>query len=144
MKGTWQTDSGGSGSTGGGLLILAAAVVIAAVAVPVIHALTALLEVVLVGVFSVAGLGIAGGIGYAAWRRQHPAALPLWRVDPDAAAAEAIRTRQQAQLPAGAQRQGLPPSQVHNHQHLHLHGLSPEQVAEIIRDTRSNGGTDAR
>ena len=70
MKGTWQTDSS---STGPPLLVVAVAVVAAAVAGPVVHAAEAVVKILLIAAVVLAGLAVAGLVGYVAWRARTPA-----------------------------------------------------------------------
>ena len=134
----------GHGPSGlGELVVLAFGVILAADILA--RALTLLLIVLAVA----GGLLLIGFIGYAvaACRRYHQAtALDAaqqlhWPVMPDdpprLANADPVTLRQaitelQAQLLAA--RGGLPIADGTRHQHLHLHGLTPEQAAAIISE----------
>ena len=131
----------GHGPSGlGELVVLAFGVILAADILT--RVLTLLLIVLAIG----GGVLVIGLIGYvvAACRRyQQATALEAaqhhWPVVPDdlprAVNADPVPLRQaitelQAQLLAA--RGGLPAADASRHQHLHLHGLTPDQAAAII------------
>lgn len=120
MKGTWQTtDSGGSG-----LALVIAVIAAAVVAVPVIHAVTALIHALVIAVAVLAGLALAAGAALVAYRvrRGRPAApLVVHQARPV--------TRPAAEsLPAPQRPVVERPAEVH----LHLHGVSAEYIAAIL------------
>jgi hypothetical protein len=135
----------GHGPTGlGELVVLALGVVLAANILA--RVLTLLLVVLAVG----GGVLVAGLIGYAVlacrryqqqdtWLNAAPRGWPIVPEDPPCAVnADPVTLRQaitelQAQLLAA--RSGLPP--VDRSQHLHLHGLTPEQTAAIITELQA-------
>ena len=112
----------------GGLALAVAVIAVAAVAVPVIHALTNLIEVLAVVILGLGVLGVAALVcllrlqGHQGQARTIPPALP-----PRVYGSASVQGRSEPRaLPA---RQEL---------HLHLHGVSAEDVAAII--ARQNGG----
>jgi hypothetical protein len=136
----------GHGPTGlGELVVLAFGVVLAAGVLA--RVLTLLLIVLAVG----GGVLVAGLIGYVvlACRRYRQAtaldaAQRRWPVVPQdaprAVNADPVTLRQaitelQAQL--WAARAGLPAADGSRHQHLHSHGLTPEQAAAIITELQA-------
>ena len=137
----------GHGSTGlGELVLLGLGVVLAA------DVLARVLTLVLIALAVAGGVLVIGLIGYVvlACRRYRQQATWLdaaqnsWPVVPDdpprAANADPVTLRQaiaelQAQLLAT--RAGLPAVDGSRHQHLHLHGLTPEQAAAIITELRA-------
>ncbi len=121
MKGTWQT-SGSAGSTILALAVIVGAGVLAAEAArPVIDAVTELVRVALIAAAALAGTAAAAGISYAAWRWHHP--RPAARPAPFASA-EQLRAIQARTAP-----RQLPAAQVHHH--VHLHGLTDQQLDRI-------------
>jgi hypothetical protein len=131
----------GHGPTGlGELVAIGAGVVLAA------SVLARVMTFLLIGLAVAGGLLVIGFIGYvvAACRRYqqataHEAAQHRWPVVPQdpprAVNADPVTLRQaitelQAQLLAS--HTGLPPADGSQHQHLHFHGLTPEQAAAII------------
>ncbi len=110
--------------------------------------LARVLTLLLIGLAVVGGLLVIGLIGYvvAAWRRYQQATVlkaahhywPVMPEDPPCAVnADPVTLRQaitelQAQLRAA--RAGLPAADSSRHQHLHFHGLTPEQAAAIIAE----------
>jgi hypothetical protein len=109
--------------------------------------LARVLTFVLIGLAVAGGLLVLGLIGYvvAACRRYQQAtaleAASSWPVMPEdpprAVNADPVTLRQaitelQAQLLAA--RTGLPAADSSCHQHLHFHGLTPEQAAAIINE----------
>jgi hypothetical protein len=112
--------------------------------------LARVLTFVLIGLAVAGGLLVIGLIGYvaAACRRYQQAtvleAAPSWPVVPDALPravnADPVTLRQaitelQAQLLAA--RAGLPAADASQHQHLHFHGLTPEQATAIIAELQA-------
>jgi hypothetical protein len=136
----------GHGPSGlGELVVLAFGVILAA------DILARVLTFVLIGLAVAGGLLLIGFIGYvvAACRRyQQATALEAaqhhWPVMPEdpprAVNADPVTLRQaitelQAQLLAA--RGGLPAADASQHQHLHFHGLTPEQAAAIIAELQA-------
>jgi hypothetical protein len=144
----------GRGPTGlGELVALGAGIALAAIVLA--RVLTFLLIVLAI----TGGVLVIGLVGYAvaACRRyQHattPGAVPSWPVLPEepprAVNADPVPLRQaitelHAQLLAA--HTGLPVADRSQHQHLHFHGLTPEQAAAIITELharqRPAGGQD--
>jgi hypothetical protein len=130
VRGTWQTDGGSSGSGLGTvvLVIVAAAllgpaVVSAATAVAV--AVAELVRIVLITVAVLAGLGAAGLVALAAvrvhrWRTGGTTRVSSLPAPPPWRAVQATTEPRRA-IEA--------PRQVH----IHLHGVSAEDVAELVR-----------
>ena len=137
----------GHGPSGlGELVVLALGVVLAADVLA--RVLTLLLVVLAVG----GGVLVAGLIGYVVlacrryqqkgtWLNEAQHAWPVVPADPPYAVnADPVTLRQaitelQAQLLAT--RAGLPVADGSQHQHLHLHGLTPEQAAAIITELQA-------
>jgi hypothetical protein len=144
----------GHGPSGlGELVVLALGIILAADILA--RVLTLLLIVLAVG----GGVLIAGLIGYAVTachRYQQATALgaaPPWPVvpqDPPRAVLDDPVTLRQAITELRAQllatRGGLPTADAARHQHLHFHGLTPEQAAAIFAELQSRhhpgGGQD--
>src|SRR6266516_242955 len=132
----------GHGSSGlGELVAIGAGVALAA------SVLACVLTFLLIGLAVVGGVLAIGLIGYAvaACRHYQQAtaleAAPSWPVVPedqpravnaDPATLRQAITELQAQLLAA--RTGLPAADSSRHQHLHFHGLTPEQAAAIIAE----------
>jgi hypothetical protein len=144
MDGAYTHGPGPGGP--GELVVLAFGVVLAADILA--RVLTLLLIILAVG----SGVLVAGLVGYvvAACRRYQQqerwlnAAPQVWPGVPDdpprAVNADPVPLRQaitelQAQLLAA--RAGLPVADGSRHQHLHLHGLNPEQAAAIITELQA-------
>src|SRR5262245_37166784 len=137
----------GHGPSGlGELVVLAFGVILAAnIVAPV---LTLLLIVLAIA----GGLLLIGFIGYvvAACRRYQQATTldaaqhhwpvvpedPPWAVNADPVPLRQAITELQAQLLAS--RAGLPAADTARHQHLHFHGLTPEQAAAIIAQLQAS------
>jgi hypothetical protein len=126
------------------LVLLAFGIVVAA------HVLARVLTFLLVGLAVAAGVLVLGLIGYvvAACRRYQQAstleAARSWPIVPEdsprAVNTDPVTLRQaitelQAQLLAADG--GLPAADLSQHQHLHLHGLTPEQAAAIIAELQA-------
>jgi hypothetical protein len=125
----------------GELVVLALGVVLAADILA--RVLTLLLVVLAVG----GGVLVAGLIGYVvlacrryqqkdAWLNVGPHGWPIVPKDPPQAVnADPVPLRQaitELQTQLLATRAGLPATDAERHQHLHLHGLTPEQAAAIM------------
>lgn len=115
---------GSGGGIGGLVLVIFGLVLLASIAGPVVAAVAELVRVVLIVAEIMLGLAVLGGAGLLAWRlRQRRAnAVPRMTVVPPAV------TGPSQALPAPwraiGQRGGL---------HLHFHGLTAEQAAEVVR-----------
>jgi hypothetical protein len=115
--------SGGSG-LGTALLVLFGAAVAVKLAGPVVATVSEIVYVLMIVVAVLAGVGAAGVVGVVLWRWRHPR--------PDAARAAALppRVARGAPPPPEPQRPAIEqPAELH----LHLHGVSAEDVAEILR-----------
>jgi hypothetical protein len=127
MHGTWQVTGGGSRGSGGGIgvavLVVAAAAVAVKLAGPAVAAVGELLRVALITAGVVAGVAVAAVAGLVAvrvHRRALPPGPPEQRVLP-ARAPWQVDAAQPRQLEAGREL------------HLHLHDVSAEDVAAILR-----------
>ena len=120
MRGTWQT-TGGSGGSGGLVLAVIAAVVLigSGALTAIVHAL----EVVVIVLGCTIALAAVGGI-----------ALLVYRTRQDRPGA-VYSTRAVSQLPPEPRPQLSPPYkpavEPAREIHLHLHGLTPDQLAAI-------------
>lgn len=118
-SGTWQTSGGGGG--GVALAVIAAVVLIGSGAA---SAITSLLVTVLIVISSIIGLAIVGGVAWLVYRarsdrpRRPIAARPVYRLPPEP------RPRLE-----GSHKPAIEPGR---EIHLHLHGLTPDQIAAII------------
>jgi len=145
MKGTWQTTGGGGGGVAGPVLAVAALCVaggyLAQHLAPGLHAggefLTGLAELVITVAASVTVAAIGGCVAMWAYRRRHPRKPPPW--------AGTLRARQlpPARRPADAPAtvppmNALPPARSGGDIHLHLHGLTTDQVAEAMRQAQEH------
>ena len=126
----------GSGGTGAVVLVILGVVLVAAAARPIAAAAAELLRLVLITAAVILGLTVAGVVALVAWRlRQGRANAPrvVARVTPSlprpARALPAPR-RSTAALPAAGQAPEL---------HLHLHGLTAEEAAAIVRQAHLYG-----
>jgi hypothetical protein len=142
----------GHGSTGlGELVVLALGVVLAADVLA--RVLTLLLVVLAVG----GGVLVIGLIGYVVltcrryqqqdtWLNAAPPGWPTLPGDPPRAVLDDPVTLRQAITELQAQllaaHRDLPPAAAAGSQHLHLHGLTPEQIAVIMTELqdRHHGG----
>ena len=103
----------------------------ASVAGPVVHAVTDLIDAVLIAVAVVVGLARTAGATLVAWRLRHwvPHGAPLVPRPRRVHHREAVTSRRgPAALPAADRPAIERPSEIH----LHLHGVSAEDVAAII------------
>jgi hypothetical protein len=129
-----HTHGSGGGGFGTALLVLAGAALAVKLAAPVAEAVGELVHVLLVLVAVVAGTAGACLLGFCAWR------LYRWR-QPGAARVTALSpgVARAAQPLSAPQRSAaaLPPADGPQEIHLHLHGVSAEDVAAIL--ARQNG-----
>ena len=131
--GTHTHGSGGSG-IGMAAAVVLAAIVAASAAGPVVHAATDVIEVLAIVVAAIVGLALATGAALVAWRlrsvRQNTPRV-VHQVPP--------ATRRAAESLPAPQRSvaALPAPERSAEIHLHLHGMSAEDVAAIIRKHRS-------
>jgi hypothetical protein len=124
MKGTWQTTEGG----GSGLavpLAIGAAVLAAAVAGPVAAAVGELLRAVVITIAVLGVLAALGGAALVAYRLRQGRAARVTSVS----FPRPLPRRPAQPLPAPRREAIGPPPEVH----LHFHGVTAEDVAEIIR-----------
>ena len=142
MKGTWQTtDSGGGGGLGVVVLIIVGAALlgpaVAAAATAVAVAVAELVHIVLIIVGVLLGLAAAGLVALAAvhahrWRAggtvQRSLPAPPWQ-----------RTVQGAPSPRAVQPSRVQRPAIEQHVHHHWHGVTPEDVAAIIRRQEEEG-----
>jgi hypothetical protein len=128
MRGTWQTTGSGSG-TGSAVLaiagVAAAAVVLGPALATVGNTIADVAEVLMITVAVVAGLAVLATISYVAFRLHRRRAFPAAPVP--VAAPPVVRAVQARSQP----RQVGPARQVHIHHHWH--GITPEEVAAVIR-----------
>jgi hypothetical protein len=132
----------GHGRTGiAELVVLGLGVVLAA------SVLARVLTFLLIGLAVAGGLLVTGMIGYvaAAYRRYQRAtaldAAPTWPVVPQgpsrAVSADPVTLQQaitELQAHLLAARAELPAANCGQHQHLHFHGLTPDQAAAVIAE----------
>jgi hypothetical protein len=117
---------GGSGALGELAVIIVAAAAVAAVAVPLINAITSLLEVLAVIVAALAVAGSAGLVLLLRYQGRRARANTAAVVSPARAVPpRAAETLSAAQRPAIEAKREL---------HIHLHGVSAEDVAAIVTD----------
>ena len=125
MKGTWKTDSGGSGA-GEAALLIGVIVLAAAVAGPVLAAVGELLRALVIIAAVVVVLAVAATGAAVALRLRHRPPPPLPPRVYGSTSVHAVRDRTQPRaLPAQPE------------VHLHFHGVTAEDVAAII--ARQNG-----
>ena len=118
MKGTWKTDSGGSGA-GEAALLIGVIVLAAAVAGPVLAAVGELLRALVIIAMVVVVLAVAATGAAVALRLRHRPPPPL---PPRVYGSTSVHGRPEPQaLPARPE------------VHLHFHGVGAEDVAEILR-----------
>lgn len=123
MKGTWQTTSD-SGGHAAAVAVVVVAVLVAAIAGPVVHAAEDLARMVLIAAAVLIGLTAAGAIGFVAWRARSS------RLDRTTDVSFITPAQMRAVQARSAPQQALPAAEVHHH--IHLHGLTDDQLAEII------------
>jgi hypothetical protein len=119
----------GGGGAGWAVLLIIVAALAATAARALYAALAAALTDLLIVGGSVAGVAIASAIVVLAVRsgREPRDALPSRQATPDTY--KSINTRAELHPPSA---RALPPArEVHNH--VHLHGLTPDQMAEVLR-----------
>jgi hypothetical protein len=123
VRGTWQTT--GSGSGGLVLVVIAAVVLIGSgTASAAASALTSLLVTIAIIIGSVIALAILGGIAWLVYRARSDR-------PGRAIAAPVVSQLPPAGRPAleGSHNPAIEPAR---EIHLHLHGLTPDQVAAIV------------
>ena len=127
MRGTWQTtETGGRGG-----LVLAVVVVALAVGSGAASAAVSALVTIAIIVASVLGLAAVGGLAWLAYRAcqgsaGRPVAAPaVYQLPP------AAPQRLEASQPLAIE----PPREYH----LHIHGVSADELAAIIRNNRTEG-----
>jgi len=121
VKGTWQTDPG-SGGMGAAIAVVAVVIIGAAIAGPVVHAVAELARLLLIAAAVLAVLAVAGGVtALVLMRRRSARRAPYWATEARPARPVQARTAPR-ELPARPE----------VHQHLHFHGVTPEEVAAII------------
>ena len=147
MRDGAHTHRHGPGGSGQAVLLLS--VVGLALAVDAARAIAAIVQALLIGLAVAVGLAIAGLIAWVviACRRQRPVpARPIRALSwPDPAGLPADADREvvslcqailelQAELYAAraAALTSRPPEVHETHQHLHVHGLAPEQIAALL------------
>jgi hypothetical protein len=136
MRGTWQTTDFGGGGAGLGtalLVIVGAALFVKATPVALAGA-AALLHLVLIVAAVILGLAAVAVAGFVAWRLyrwRHPGADRATALPPGMERAAHPLTEPRRSAAA------LPPRDRPREIHLHLHGVSAEDVAAIL--ARRNG-----
>jgi hypothetical protein len=127
MRGTWQTEDSGSGAGTAILVVLA----VALLAGPVLAAAAALVDALIMAALVVLAVLVVAAVGVVVFRVRRRRAVAAAGGRPWLAVGDPV-----APLPGAAQdRTGpraLPPRQ-ELHVHHHWHGVSAEQVAEVIR-----------
>jgi hypothetical protein len=134
----------GHGSGGGGgtaVLVVLAAVLAAAVARPVIHAAIEVVQVVLIAAVVIVGVDAAGLVGLLTWRWRRSQADAARNRPP--LAPKLVRAAQPLPEPERSAA-ALPPPGGPREIHLHLHGVSAEDVAAIIERGRQDGPASLR
>lgn len=136
--------SGGSG-LGGLLLVILGLALVASIAGPVAAAVAELVRVVLIALAVIAGAGVLGLAGVVAYRlRERATDRAIWDGPPPAvlqAHAEPLPAPPQPSppaLPAAA----LPATERPAGLHLHFHGLTADEAAAIVRQSRLVHGTE--
>ena len=126
MKGTWETTEGG----GSGLPMVVAVIVAAALLGPAVAAAVAeLVHIVLLIAAAMAALGAAGLAGLLAFRARRRLEDAARAEPPNLGAVSPLHTARAAhQLP-----QPRPAIEAPRQVHIHLHGVTPEDVAELVR-----------
>jgi hypothetical protein len=123
-----HTHGSGSSGLGTAVLVLVGAALVVKLAAPVAAAVGELVHILLIAVAVIGGLAAAGGIGLLALRLRHSRENGITRV-----AFPAPTERRAAQAPTEPRREiesgGL---------HLHLYGISAEEVADIIERHRQD------
>jgi hypothetical protein len=132
MKGTWQTTDGGGGLTVP-LAVGAAALAVLAAA-PVAAALAAVAEALVITIAVLGALVLLGGAAFVTYRLRHSAPQNAARVT----ALPRGVTRAARPLPGPRPRVLEAPRP---ELHLHFHGVTAEDVAEIIDGQDTRGGT---
>ncbi len=121
-----HTHGGGSG-IGTAVAVVLAAVIVASVAGPVVRAVTDLIEVVAIVLAVIIGLSLVGGAAVVAWR------VYQWRANAprvvDVITPSLPRPAESLPAPRAPE---LPAPERLPEVHLHLHGVSAEDVAAII------------
>jgi hypothetical protein len=117
----------GSGGGGTVVLVILAAVLAAAIARPVIHAAIEVFQVVLIVAVVIVGVGAAGLVGLLTWRWRR------WQADAARTRPPCSRKLVRAARPLLQPRPAIerPPDI-----HLHLHGVSAEDIAAILAQNR--------
>ena len=123
MRGEWHTTSGGSGG-GRGLLIVVVLVLLGSGAGA---RLASTLVAVLIALAVVVTLIVAAGAAWLVYRARHERSAVTYRAEP------LTRNPGANTLQAPAIEPPVP-----REVHLHLHGATPEQIAEIARALRAD------
>jgi hypothetical protein len=127
MRGTWSTDSSGGGSL---LLPVLALIGIALAAGPAAAAVAELVHALIILVIAFLGLAAGGAVAIIAWRvHRSRAAEPVRVIRPGPPPWRPVQRVPEARpLPQAPPRAIRRPGEIH----IHLHSVSPEDVAEII------------
>jgi hypothetical protein len=133
-----HTHGSGGGGLGTAVLVVLAAAAVVKLAGPVLAAVGELVHLALIVAGVIVGVGAMGLVGMLAWRWRRPRQTAARAMPPlPTKVARAARPLPQARparvLPAERQREL--PAEVH----LHLHGVSAEDVAAIIERRRQDG-----
>jgi hypothetical protein len=128
MRSEWYTTT--SGGSGGGRRLLIAAVVLVLLGSGAGAKLSAALVAVLIALAVVLVLTIAAGVAWLVYRARQERPAVTYR-------AEVIPNRSQAATNSPPAVAPPAPREVH----LHLHGVSPEQAAEIARALRTDASS---
>ncbi len=134
MKGTWQTTSGGGGAAVGTALVILGAAYLLAKAPAALHAGGAFLgNLVRLAVITAASLATLAATATAAvvlYRRRPPR-----QVTPAYRARATMLPSSHLPMPAPPPAKALPAAR--QDVHLHFHGMTPDQVAEAIRQAQA-------
>jgi hypothetical protein len=125
-----HTHGSGGGGLGTAVLVIVGAALAVKLAGPVLVAASELLQMVLIAAAVIVGVSAAGLVGLLTWRwhRRHTDAARATLPNPGAVSPLHGVARAAQRLPESRPAIEAPRPEVH----LHLHGISAEDVAEII------------
>ena len=123
-----HTHPGSGSGIGAAVAVVLAAAVVASIAGPAVAAVTALLRLVLIAAGVILGLALAAVGALVAWRLRQGRAHTGLGVPPPTPAVLRPAESLSAPQPPALER----PAELH----LHLYGVSAEEVAAILRDRR--------
>jgi hypothetical protein len=112
------------------VLAVLAVLTVAAVAGPVVAAVAQIVYVLAIVIAILTGVGVAVLLGFLAWRWRHPRPYAARAVPAP------IQSPRAARPLSPPRRAALPPPAGQVHIHHHWHGVSAEEVAAIIEQSR--------